>query len=312
MKIVNDFIGGNNRIKILSNDGNPYPIPEAWGGVFTDCDILVAIPDMHMYIHDSPLDNFKYGADAMLSFLHHLESRKFLLEQDKKKLRIYQLGDFYEQRFPGGSRSGGNATAPEIQMSYPKYTRITNMLDSMRTHHLYGNHDFELRHFPGFRYTATEGKVYLEHGFTADTAMDFSNPDAPLWEIGQVGFQELRKVEEIFAKQMVDMGLIGKDKFVGLGVKSGKTPEYSYDATGSYESEEKFGKYIAHYGYAMKQPEKAGAKICVIGHTHQPYLKTDLNGGEHIFIDAGAWTVGRSDFAVITNEEVAICCYHRE
>ena len=48
----------------------------------------------------------------------------------------------------------------------------------MRTHFLYGNHDFELRHFPSFRFAALEGKVYLEHGFSADKWTDFANPNA--------------------------------------------------------------------------------------------------------------------------------------
>jgi hypothetical protein len=36
-----------------------------------------------------------------------------------------------------------------------------------------------------------------------------------------------------------------------------------------------------------------------------------VNSEKHIFIDAGACTSGRSDFVVITNEELAICCYQR-
>jgi hypothetical protein len=30
-----------------------------------------------------------------------------------------------------------------------------------------------------------------------------------------------------------------------------------------------------------------------------------------IYIDAGGWTAGCSDFVVITNNEAAICCYER-
>jgi len=60
-----------------------------------------------------------------------------------------------------------------------------------------------------------------------------------------------------------------------------------------------------------KNPENKETKITVIGHTHHPYINTDVNNGKHIFIDAGAWTSGRSDFVVITNEELAICCYVR-
>ncbi|MCZ7615966.1 MAG: hypothetical protein M5T52_21040 [Ignavibacteriaceae bacterium] len=29
------------------------------------------------------------------------------------------------------------------------------------------------------------------------------------------------------------------------------------------------------------------AKITVIGHTHHPYINTNVNNGKHIFIDSG-------------------------
>jgi len=58
-------------------------------------------------------------------------------------------------------------------------------------------------------------------------------------------------------------------------------------------------------------PKNKETKICVIGHTHHPYLNTNINDGKNIYIDAGGWTAGRSDFVVITNEEVGICCYQR-
>ena len=76
MKIQNDFIKGNNKIKIISNGGQPHPIRADWQTVLSKCDMLVIIPDMHMYIYNSHLDNFKYGADAMLKFLNHLGTLK--------------------------------------------------------------------------------------------------------------------------------------------------------------------------------------------------------------------------------------------
>ena len=125
MKIEKDFIKGNQKIKIISNGGNPYPIPEDWQPVLSNCDILVIIPDMHMYIYDSNLDNFKYGASAMVSFLNHLGTLKDEMALDDHTLRIYQIGDLYEQRFPG--LHSANATAVEIRMSHPDYDQIINL-----------------------------------------------------------------------------------------------------------------------------------------------------------------------------------------
>lgn len=311
MKIEKDFIRKNKKIEIISNGGKASKIPQEWRPVLTNCDILVTIPDMHMYIYNTPLDNFKFGAKAMLKFLDYLDTLKEEMALQGKTLRIYQLGDLYEQRFPGMSDEGKNATATEIRMSHPQYDQIINTMNGMRTHFIYGNHDFELRHFPGYRCAAIEGKVYMEHGFTADSWEDFANPYAPLWEAGQLAFKTIREINMFFANLLVTLGVIEKDAFCSIGITSGKRANYKYPSNNKYEEEYK-DKYLKHFIDRLKaDPDNCGVKICVIGHTHHPYLNTDIDNGNYIYIDAGAWTVGRSDFAVITNEEVAICCYRR-
>jgi len=308
MKIKKDFIKGNKKIKIISNDGKPYLIPESWQPVLSKCDMLVIIPDMHMYIYNSHLDNFKFGADTMLKFLNHLGALKEEMELEDQTLRIYQLGDLYEQRFPG--LQSANATAIEIRMSHPSYDQIVNTMNAMRTHFLYGNHDFELRHFPGFRFAALEGKVYIEHGFTPDSWQDFSNPNASLWEVGQFVFLTIREINEFFAHLLVKASVIEKDEHYSWGVPSGKDPVYDYPSEIDYKKN--YGHCLDYFAERMKKnPENKETKITVIGHTHHPFINTDVNNGKHIFIDSGAWTSGRSDFVVITNEELAICCYQR-
>jgi UDP-2,3-diacylglucosamine pyrophosphatase LpxH len=308
MKIEQDFIKSNDKITIVSDGGNPSPIPGEWRPVLTGCDMLVAIPDMHMYLYNSNLDNFKYGARAMLSFLDHLDTLKVELALQGKTLRIYQLGDLYEQRFPG--LSGGNATATEIRMSHPDYDRIINTMDSMRTHYIYGNHDFELRHFPGFRFAALEGKVYLEHGFTADKWIDFSNPNDGLWEAGNFAFLKILQIESFFTNLLVEARMIEKDEHFALGVQSGEDPDYTYPSSRYYKKEKK--KYLNYFSDRLKNhPDNPDIKICIIAHTHKPYLNTAIDHGRYMYVDAGAWTVGRSDFAVVTNEEIAVCNYQR-
>ncbi len=308
MKIKKHFIKDNKRIKIISNKGKPYRIPNSWRPVLSRCAILVIIPDMHMYIYNTSLDNFKYGAKTMLNFLNHLSSLKEEMALEDQTLRIYQLGDLYEQRFPG--LHSANATAVEIRMSHPDYDQIINMLNGLRTHFIYGNHDFELRHFPGFRFGALEGKVYIEHGFTPDTWKDFSNPNAFLWEVSQFIFLSIREINEFFAGLLVDAKYIEMDENYSWGVRSGKEPDYEYPDEKTYL--ENYGHILKYYTERMqKNPENSETKICVVGHTHQPYVNVNIKDGKHIYIDAGAWTSGRSDFAVITDEEVGICCYER-
>lgn len=311
MKIEQDFIRNNKRIEIISNKGNPTPVPEEWRPVLSRCEMLVAIPDMHMYLYNSSMDNFKYGSRAMVEFLNHLDTLKEEMAMEDKTLRIYQIGDMFEQRFPGLS-SGANATAAEIRMSHPRYDQIINTLNGMRTHFLYGNHDFELRHFPSFRFAALEGKVYLEHGFSADKWTDFANPNAIFWEPSQLIFKGIREINAFFGNLLVLTGVIGKDEHFAFGVESGEDPDYNYLSEKIYLDE--YGeKYFDYYSKRLAGiPENPDAKICLIGHTHHAYLDPEFGDGKYIYIDAGAWTGSRSDFAIITNEEVGICCYHRE
>lgn len=311
MKILDHFIKTNGRMEIISNGGNPLRIPQEWKFTLGDADILVAIPDMHMYIYHSPLDNFKHGAKAMLHFLRHLETLKDDLEWNGKKLRIYQLGDMYEHRFPGLS-GNGNATAAEIYMSHPDYSLIGNLLRDMRTHHLYGNHDFENRHFPSFRAAAREGQVLLEHGFVPDHWHHFADPGESLWELGQFFFLKLRQVNEFFATLLVRLDAVPADGTYAVGVDSGKRARHDYPAHAVYEDPaDDYQRYLEHYAARLAQPHPDEPfRVAIIGHTHRPYMDL-VNEGKHLFIDAGAWTVGRSDFAVLTQEEAAICTYRR-
>ena len=196
-----------------------------------------------MYIYDSNLDNFKYGAKAMLSFLDHLDTLKDEMDLEDKTLRIYQLGDLYELRFPGSNSA--NATAKEIRTSHSDYDQIVNTMKRMKTRFLYGNHDFESRHFPKFKCAALEGKVYIEHGFRGDKWEAFSNPDAPLWEIGQLGFLAIRELNAKIAALAVDANIIKPDENFAFGVQSGENPIYDYPSEQDYLKE--YGDTFKYY-----------------------------------------------------------------
>jgi len=307
MKIIDDFIRGNTRIRVISNHARPTEIPPAWRPVLRNCEMLVAIPDAHMYFNDSTLDNFKYGALALLSFLEYLAELKEEFAAAGATLRIYQLGDLYEQRFPRPATRSPNITPAEITMSSPLYGEIINAMNSIRTHFIYGNHDFELRHFPGFRFAALEGKVYLEHGFTPDPWSTFANPNERLWEPANLILKKIREVEKFFGEILVDAGLIAKDDHFAFGVISGEEDRPDYPDETKY-----LKRQYDYYTQRLKsKPDQQDIRISVIGHTHHPFLDATVGGGEYIFVDAGAWTSGRSDFMVITNEELAICQYRR-
>lgn len=308
MSIQNDFIRGNRRISIISNGGQPFKLPAAWQPVLGNCAMLVVIPDMHMYVRSSTLDNFKYGAAAMLSFLRHLGLLREELERRNRVLRVYQIGDLYEQRFPVPLQRAPNVTAEEITASSPEYSEIIDALVRLRTQFIYGNHDFEMRHFPHFRFAAVEGRIYLEHGFAPDPWHTFANPRAPLWEPANFIFKGIREVEDFFGKLLVDAKIIGKDEHFAVGVISGESERADYPSEENYPQRQ-FEYYANRLRSRANGPE---ARISIIGHTHHPYFNPHVDNGEYLFIDSGCWTAGRSDFVVITNEEAAICHYHRQ
>lgn len=315
MKIREDFIRENRFVEIISNGGEPYRIPDEWRPLFDSCDMLVVIPDMHMYIYTSHQDNFKYGARAMLGLLDHLSELKESMRDDDRVLRVYQSGDFFESRFPSLADPGRNALPAEIILSHPDYALIEAKMDSLRTHHLYGNHDFELRHYPAYRFAAYEGRVYLEHGFTPDAWSQFSNPNAPLWEPAQFLFKGIRDVEAFFIGLLVPLGVIRNDEHFASGVLSGATERGEYPSNESYM--ENYYRQSDYYSRRLlANPDGVGARICIIGHTHQPVFLPFRDPNDpaqrYLFIDAGGWTEGRSDFVVVTDEEVAICRYRRD
>jgi hypothetical protein len=311
VKIVDHFIGtgagANPRIEILSGGGAPLPIPREWRPVMDSCDALVVIPDMHMFVRNSPQDNFHFGAEAFLSFLDHLETRKEDFAAAGNTLRIYQTGDLFELRFPSPTNAGANVGAAEIRMSDPEYDLIINRLDHLRTHFIYGNHDFEDRHYPGYRFYAGEGRVYLEHGFAASPWTE--DPRHPLWDPAMFGFMTLRDIEAQYIKLAVAAHAIGKDDHFAVGTIDGKIERGGYPDESGYPA-----AVLSHYtGKLFSDPGVPDPRIRIIGHTHHPLLRlvAPAGGGGCILADAGAWTEGRSDFAVVTDEEIAICRYKR-
>jgi hypothetical protein len=311
MKIVDQFIGtgndSNTRIQIISNNKVPLPIPKEWTPVLDSCDTMVVIPDMHMYIRNSPQDNFHFGSEAFLSLLDHLETKKEEYAANGKTLRIYQLGDLFELRFGSIAQPGANASIPEIRMSDPDYDLIINRLDHLHTHLVYGNHDFEMRHFPGYRFYASEGSAYLEHGFAASPFQE--NPQQPLWDPTMFGFMLLRDIEAQFVNLAVALNVIKKDEHFAIGVVDGKNEHGEYPDETMYPA-----PVLNHYtGNLFKDTDVPIPRIRIIGHTHHPLLRLVQlpNDKGCIFADAGAWTEGRSDFVVLTNKEIAICHYKR-
>ena len=308
MNISADFIRGNRRISVISNSGRPFRLPAHWQPLPPECAMLVAIPDMHMYVHETNLDNFKYGAPAMLSFLDHLADLKEELRAQGSVLRIYQIGDLYEQRFPVPLSRAPNVTSEQITASHPSYSQIIDTLKRLRTHFIYGNHDFEMRHFPDFHFAAVEGKIHLEHGFMPDPWHTFANPRAPLWEPSMFIFKGIREIEDFFGLLAVKTGLIEKDAHFAIGMPSGEEERGDYPAEADY-AKRQFDYYTQRL---LRGANGREVRLSIIGHTHHPYFNPTIGNGEYLFIDAGCWTSGRSDFVVITNEEVAICRYGRQ
>ena len=305
MKITEEFIGTNDRIQIISNDGLSTPIPEDWRPVLVDRAMIVVIPDMHMFLYKDNLDNFWHGDEAMMSFLRHVSNVKDHLEDRGMKLRVYQIGDMYELKFPGRH---ANVTAAEIRISSDDYSLICNMIDNLDTSKIYGNHDFENRHFDGYEFNYTQGKIYLEHGFAADTSS--ANPLLPFWDPQMFLFLQARALNQAVGKLAVELDLIPSDSTFSVGVTSGEVERAGYPLVTDYHAN--FGRIKQHYCDRLRRGLNGdNCRISIIGHTHHPHLDPNVDDGNYMYVDCGAWTEGRSDFVVVTDEELAICHYKR-
>ncbi len=308
MTIQEQFIDKNERIQIISDEGTPTAVPKKWRPILKDSDVLVAIPDMHMFIHDSTLDNFKFGAEALVNFLLYLVQLKADLSKKGKRLQVYQLGDLYELRFPN-PKTGRRVTTQEIRRSHHFYDSILILLTQLKAHCVYGNHDYELRHHPGFQPHGQDGLVHLEHGFLADRWYHFANPLLPFWDTAMSVLHGVRKIElklHSMRQTLLDRRSLRKS---ALGVVSGWEERAEYPDSRPYPGHHL--EYFERLILEKKKQQNYAPKIFVSGHTHRPHLEHSFAKEKCFFIDAGAWTDGRSDFAVITNQEVAICRYRR-
>ncbi len=300
---VQDIIGSNNRAQIISDGGAPTPMPSAWQPVLSGCQAIVVIPDMHMTPATSPLDNFKFGADAMVDLLKFLGNTKDAMD-DPADLKIFQIGDMYELRFPG---SQVNSTVTDIGSSSDKYALILNSFKDLDANILYGNHDFENRHFAGFNFNYALGKVYLEHGFAADSWM--ANPLNPLNDPTMLVFLKMRELNAFLDTLESSVGIDMSDKNFSWGVSSGAQEVSTMPSDADYMSG--YQNIYDYYTSRMRaSAQGADCKITIVGHTHCPHIDAQVDGG-YMYIDCGAWTSGRSDFLILTNEEAAICHFNR-
>jgi hypothetical protein len=304
MKIRDDFVRDNNRITILSNGGEPISIPGHWRPILDGCDMLIVIPDMHMFYYSSPLDRFRFGASAMLEFLAYLQSLRQYLSASGGRLRIYQLGDLYELRYPS-PRTRLNITPREIRLSHPVYDSIASRLHALDACIIYGNHDYEQRRRSGALFNAFEGKVYLEHGYAAEPWYRFSNPHKLLWGLSMRLLFAYRQLQLIFGTlrdrlRPDSRRNLHADEVAAEGVHTGLVDISNYPQTNL----KYYRRLISRLGKTDRPP-----RLCIVSHTHRAYIDPAFAGGNAMYVDAGAWTDGHSEFVVITNEELAICRY---
>jgi hypothetical protein len=304
LTIEDAFIQGNPRIEIISNGGVPTTIPGHWGPVLADSDVMVLVPDMHMFLYTSNLDNFKFGAEPMLDFLVHAEASRERLRKSGDRLSMVQLGDMYELCFPHPS-FGRDVTVRDIRASHPIYDEIIKLFHELEFKFVVGNHDAEYRQKRGGMYAASDGSVYFEHGYTADRWFHFTNPDHRHWRWSMKVLRGLRRVENRIHQVRRKLSDWDEQCHRAFGVDSGDQERTGITAPAEYPRR--------HFRYFESVVESFARRpcVCVIAHTHRPYLSLDFADGECIYVDAGAWSEGRSDFVVITNREIAVCRYKR-
>lgn len=302
---VSDLIADHSRIDIQSGGGTATPIPARWSPVLGKSDVLVLIPDMHMFLHHSNLDNFKFGAESMLHLLQYLLALKRAMESDGLTLSVFQLGDMYELCYPDSY--GRRVRVDDIIRSHPLYGEIARLFTILGTRYVAGNHDVYFHRRNGNSFATTHGDVLLEHGFSADRWYHFTDPTRIGWDLTSLGLLAVRQTESHLHRLRRSFGLLESDDHAAIGVTSGEIERCDFPQRSAYPS-----RTIRHYSHRLsKMHWFERPRICAVAHTHTPMLDPNFMNGECIFVDAGAWTEGRSDFALITNAEIAVCRYRR-
>jgi len=306
VNIVDDFIRGNPRIRIISNGGRPTPVPTAWRPILGASDFMIGIPDMHMFLYHSPMDNFRHGAEALYDLLVHLSCLQAGLSKANQRMRVYQLGDLFELRYRNPD-TGRPVTPRDIRESHPYYNLILRLFAELDTRIVLGNHDYELRHDPNVVPVAREGDVHLEHGYAADHWYRFTNPVRPFWASAMNLLAQFRRAEASVNTVRRLLRTHGEDESHMIGLYDNQTERVEMPLAAGYPTH-----CLRYYDKLVRRSGRGETpRLVVVAHTHHAYLDPSFAGGRAIFVDAGAWTEGRSDFMVATNEEVAVCRYCR-
>ena len=307
MTIHDDFIRDNHRIDVLSNRGEGCRIPSDWRPLLGDFDALVAIPDMHMFYYGSSQDCFQYGARPMRDFLKHLVDVRDDYASRGKRLAVVQLGDLYELRYPH-PKTGLPLTKEAIVKSHRLYTEIIDLMHRLDTTFVIGNHDYERPGTSKAVMSTQVGSVYLEHGFQADRWYHFSNPQCTMWRSMMHLYGSFRRWEARYNRVRKMTGGLRDGQHAAVGVLSGEEERFSPSDATAYSR-----RRLWHYDRVVRDLWREGqsVRICITAHSHVPLLYTHACHDHCWFIDAGAWTEGRSDFAIIANDEVAVCRYRR-
>ncbi len=307
MKICDDIIGDNDRIQIISGDGKPAAVPRHRGPLLRSTDVIVAIPDMHMYHYNSPLDGFRFGAEAMLDFLLHLEALSRRWYAYGRRLRIFQLGDLFELWFPN-PHNGPEITSYDIWRSHPLYSEIGRLFWDLGVQQIIGNHDYKKGKRSEGSMSFGMGNIHIEHGCRADQWYRFSNPGNILWRPAMSIFRAFRQFESGLKNAPLAGRLRHASTHRAWGNESGEIERSDFPDPRDYPRHS-----LDYYSRRMAvAAENDGLKsLYLVAHTHLPYLDTEFVGGRGIYLDAGAWSYGRTDFAIITSEEIAICHYRR-
>lgn len=290
----------------MSNGGRAVAVPDRWKPLLDLSDVLVLIPDMHMFLHHTNLDNFKFGAEALLNFLMHVRRMKLELARSGHRVEVYQLGDMFELCYP--SQRGPAITVEEIIHSHTMYAEIVYQFEELGTKYVAGNHDYSFHRKNHHEHAARNGRVYLEHGFTADGWYSFTNPSHFGWNASMAALRGIRRIELTVNQFRQKLGHLDTHEHSAFGVNSGEIEQSHLPSASAYPK-----RTLSHFRSALRNMHWYDRpRVCAVAHSHHPMLDTTFFNGECMFIDAGAWTEGRSDFAVITNEEIAVCRYSRQ
>jgi UDP-2,3-diacylglucosamine pyrophosphatase LpxH len=272
----------------------------------------IIVPDVHLGTGN---DVFRFNEPERAARLEHFfDTLGVLRNQLQGKLDIVQLGDWYDFWRVGKLTSVAAKTAIEAQ-----YGGIVSRARDLGVRHCVGNHDAGLveaacRAGIDVEIVRTLGashNVLCFHGHDTETlasvAVDGTAETLGLSILNLVNSAPLIGIVSSIIQRVIDNSSADpwSDNPKSLPWPNAKVqgPAGWAAPWTARDDATQLGAAISGFELCTKQP----VQVVIVGHTHRPGISWSPVAGRRVpIVDAGSWTYGRAEFAVVCADGIGV------